>query len=456
MQTPKQSFSMGLKDVDEALNIAQNMIADVLVKYPGLSRSQGSAGQATGQTQATGSIPQPSVPQVPLNAANLQQQQQALAKQQQQNKARNRSTSKSQTPAAPTTSQPPFALNSPHGVPVMYGPPQIDSTQLHIPPKKKRKNSNSSPQAATQKILPPQAANAGADMRQDQQEQMGEVKQGPKMWACEVADCDHFFNDPFASEEELAKHMEEEHIKPMQNPGNFMLNQLSTMLGLEEDGTVKSEKADGDAQTVDSKGAAASAVPMKSQTSTTGKPSPATSTKTTKPSDGKQGTPVAKQVPVKGQPVVNKTEPTQENLWANSSVNPQDLLHNFQKFESGAGGAISNMDVYRSITPNDTPESSKDGLSEPNSDITEGMDLNIDLQSSEFDVNWMPFGASVADDLLGFGDITVGGLDDSVMVDSDLLANNDSQSWDQFIDFSAPDKPFPFDTSLFGMNEQEL
>ena len=99
--------------------------------------------------------------------------------------------------------------------------------------------------------------------------------------------------------------------------------------------------------------------------------------------------------------------------------------------------------------------SSKDGLSEPNSDITEGMDLNIGLQSNEFD-NWMPFGASVADDFLGFGDINVSGIDDSVMVDSDLLANNDSQSWDQFIDFSAPDKPFSFDTSLFGMNEQEL
>jgi hypothetical protein len=451
MQTPKQTFSMGMKDVDEALNIAQNMIADVLVKYPGLSRSQGAAGLATGQPPATGAMPQPSVP---LNAANLQQQQQALAKQQQQNKARNRSVSKSQTPAAPTTSQPPFALNSPHGVPVMYGPPQIDSTQLHIPPKKKRKNSNSSPQTVPQKILPPQATGA-PDM---QQEQMGEVKQGPKMWGCPEIDCDHFFNDPFATEEELAQHKEEEHVKPLKQPTEFLLGQLSTILGLEEDGTAKkSEKSEGavDAPTVDSKGTAASSVPMKAQTSTTGKPSPATSSKTTKPSDGKQGTPAAKQAAAKGQPAP-KAEPTPENLWANSSVNPQDLLHNFQKFETGAGGAISNMDVYRSITPNDTPESSKDGLSEPNSDITEGMDLNIDLHSSEFEVNWMPFGASVADDLLGFGEITVGGVDDSVMVDSDLLANNDSQSWDQFIDFSAPDKPFPFDTSLFGMNEQDL
>jgi hypothetical protein len=463
MQTTKQTFSMGLKDVDEALNIAQNMIADVLVKYPGLSRSQGgAAGPAAGQAAAAGSMPQSQAPQVPLSSANLQQQQQALAKQQQQNKARNRSTSKSQTPAAPTTSQPPFALNSPHGVPVMYGPPQIDSTQLHIPPKKKRKNSNSSPQAVPQKITPPQAATAGApDMGQNQQE---EVKQGPKVFACPEIDCDHFFSDPFASEEELEKHRQEEHVKPLQAPEKFMLDELATMLGLEKDGSAKkSENADGagDAQT-DIKGAAASAVPMKAQASATGKPSPASSNKTTKPSDGKQGTPVAKQGAVKAQPATSKVEPTPENLWANSSVNPQDLLHNFQKFEAGAGGAISNMDVYRSITPNDTPESSKDGLSEPNSDITEGMDLNIDLQSNEFDVNWMPFGASVADDLLGFGEISVGGgiggggLDDAVMVDSDLLASNDSQSWDQFIDFSAPDKPFGFDTSLFGMNEQEL
>lgn len=72
MQTPKQSFSMGLKDVDEALNIAQNMVADVLVKYPSLSRLQGAVRPAAGQPQAAGAIPHPPAPQVPLNTANHQ------------------------------------------------------------------------------------------------------------------------------------------------------------------------------------------------------------------------------------------------------------------------------------------------------------------------------------------------------------------------------------------------
>lgn len=465
MQKPKQSFSLGLKDVDEALNIAQNMIADVLAKYPSLSRSQSAGGPVVGQPQVAGITPQPTATQgIPLNAANLQQQQQALAKQQQQNKLHNRSNSKSHTPAAPTTAQPPFALNSPHGVPVMYGPPQIDSGQLHIPPKKKRKNSNTTTPVLLQKAgPPPQAVNAGAfEFQHDQQGQMGEIKQGPKVWSCPEPDCDHYYNDPFANEEELAKHRQEEHIKPLQDPAKFMMSELAQMLGLEEDGTAKKDGNSGtaagpQASKSDNQGAALSAVPMRAQTSTAGKSSPASATKSAKASDGKQAVPAAKPgVDSKNQPQVANVEPAPENLWANSSVNPQDLLHNFQKFETGAGGAISNMDVYRSITPNDTPESSKDGLSEPNSDITEGVDLNIDLQFSESDRNWMPFGPSDADDLLGFGDITVSSADEGVMVDSDMLANNDSQSWDQFIDFSAPGKPFAFDASLFSMNEQEL
>ena len=68
MQTPKQSFSMSLEDVDEALNIAQNMIADALV-----IRSQSAAGLAASQPPpVTSSMPQPTVLPVTLNEANLQ------------------------------------------------------------------------------------------------------------------------------------------------------------------------------------------------------------------------------------------------------------------------------------------------------------------------------------------------------------------------------------------------
>jgi hypothetical protein len=458
MQKTKQSFSMGLKDVDEALNIAQNMIADVLAKYPNLSRSQGAPAAVGGQPQAQH---QPPVPQaMPLNAANLQQQQQALAKQ--QNKLHNRSNSKSHTPAAQTTAQPPFAINSPQGIP-MYGQPPIDAGQLRIPPTKKRKNSNTSAPVLPQKAVPPpQTVHAGPqEIRHDQQGQVGEIKQGPKVWACPEIDCGHYYNDPFSSEEELVRHRQEEHVKPLQDPAKFMMSELAHMLGLEEEGTAKkTEKlgtaADAQPNKIENQGQALSAIPMKAQTSSAGKPSPAVSAKQAKSSDGKQVVPAAKQdtEAKENQPQPPKVVPAMQDLWASSSVNPQDLIHNFQKFETGAGGAISNMDVYRSITPNDTPESSKDGLSEPNSDITEGVDLNIDLQFTEFDRNWMPFGPSDADDLLGFGDITVSGADDAVLVDPDLLANN--ESWDQFIDFSAPDKPFAFDTSMFSMNEQDI
>lgn len=71
MQTLKQSLSMGIKDIDEALVIAQNMMADMRDKYPDVSRSRGDdEGLAVSQAPATSSTPQPPVPQVPLNEAN--------------------------------------------------------------------------------------------------------------------------------------------------------------------------------------------------------------------------------------------------------------------------------------------------------------------------------------------------------------------------------------------------
>lgn len=61
---------MGMKDVDEALIIAQNMIEDtiedVLVRYPFMKNLRGIS-----QALATTSTPQPLVPQVPPTEANL-------------------------------------------------------------------------------------------------------------------------------------------------------------------------------------------------------------------------------------------------------------------------------------------------------------------------------------------------------------------------------------------------
>jgi len=139
---------------------------------------------------------------------------------------------------------------------------------------------------------------------------------------------------------------------------------------------------------------------------------------------------------------VHETDP-----WANSTINPYDISQNFAVFESGASGAISDMNVYRSITPNDTPESSKDGLSEPNSDVSDGVGLDINLEI--FDENWQPF-KSDADFLADMNGFNVNGEHDLLMLEEDQTMN--LQSWDDLVDPTMFDKQFHFENSLFSMN----
>jgi hypothetical protein len=104
-----------------------------------------------------------------------------------------------------------------------------------------------------------------------------------------------------------------------------------------------------------------------------------------------------------------------EGLWANTAIDPHDLLQSFAIFDTDAG-AISDrnvFNVYRSMTPTDTPELSTSGSSEPNSYVSEGV---------EFSIN----------------------------VDGKLPALN-SSSLDDVGDTSAFDKPFAFDTSIYSM-----
>ena len=196
------------------------------------------------------------------------------------------------------------------------------------------------------------------------------------------------------------------------------------------------------------------ATPMNRQTSMNRQPS-ATSAKPTPTSNPKGQSDSAKDALAKLQagqrdPAKQAAHQAQEaaavDPWANATIDPHDLFQNFQGLESGAGGAISDMNVYRSITPNDTPESSKDGVSEPNSDISDGVELDISLDI--FDDSWQPFGPS--DTELSDMNSFINGEENLLIFEEDKPAPN-YQSWDD-IDMSAFDKTFSFDTSMYSMN----
>ena len=175
---------------------------------------------------------------------------------------------------------------------------------------------------------------------------------------------------------------------------------------------------------------------------------PGTESKGTPSKDG-----LSKPVPDQKEPDKQETQqepsPAFEDPWANT-IDPHDLFSAFQPFASGGGGAISNMDAYRAITPNDTPESSKDsGVSEPNSDISDGvnLDINIDI----FNDNWQPFGPNSADALFDINNFSMSKDDDTMMFDDQQP--NQSFQWEDF-DTSTFDKPFSFDTSMYSMNAE--
>lgn len=458
MTKPRETFSITPQEVDTFKGILESIVIDMKTKHPGMLKGDAARPQAAPAPQpapqATQPVPPPSTP---LSSANLQQQQAQL-------KLHQRSNSKSShTPAAPTSSQPPFQFGaaSPHGTPIYNGRTGLTQENLHLPARKKQKPNNGTPAGQVtpgSNSSPKVAKSVSPEMKR---QQPPDVKPPAKpSLSCPETEC-ATNNLTFETEDALKKHQQDEHVRPLENPLNFALDQLSNSIGLDPQGKSKKPVAP-PAQTspkgvkmapsaskqvhtpnMRSGGTPSGATPMmrqasmNRQASTTGKPS-VPSKDVLKPQPGQKE--ASKQL-----------EPqTSMDLWADSTIDPIELFSTFSTFEAGAGGAISDMNVYRSITPNDTPESSKDGVSEPNSDISEGVNLELNLDLT-FDENWQPFGDTAMLDMNGYSN-----NDDALnmfdhMETSAAEQTTDYQIWDDLVDNSMFDKPFQMDTSGFDM-----
>ena len=456
-QRPKPQPSMRIQDIQNATAISTSIVQDVANKYPDMMKGRPAGPGQQQQPNAAGTSAQGQQQQpgpAPLNAANLQQQQQALAAQKEQQVKQNlQRASMNKPPPAPTTAhapngqlmqgtaqpksqaahhaspanQPPFAVNSPQGIPAYNGPAKIDQGQLRLPPTKKRKGDGG---AAAQPARPGTGGQAqgqsqpmtkqGSQQGQKpatngQTEQQQPQQQMPRGFQCPDRDCEGVI-PPFATKDELDAHVKEEHV--IIDPMNFLLDSMGEYLGLDKTGN------------------AAAATAMKYDASSQGKPSPQP-----KPKSGTEMLPP-------------------QDGWAASSVNPQELMQVFKPFETGANGAISNIETYRSITPNDTPESTASGKgSEPNSDITENMALDIAMQFSD-DANWHPFGE---------GDLDAFTITETRMLEREGLPPvgergehervynepmpEEERDWDEFVTWGEPEREFNFDVGLFEMED---
>jgi hypothetical protein len=251
----------------------------------------------------------------------------------------------------------------------------------------------------------------------------------------------------FATEEARKRHIQEEHINPREDPFKFVCDNLAISLGLDLDGhanldapqpvgTAMNPSSSKQGQTP---GANSAATPMSRDLSMhrtgshTGDKGPAA-----KVGSGKADKPLQTEA----------TAGTGDNgaSWA-TCIDPQSLFN----LDSLVGnGVFNDMAVYRALTPNDTPESSKDsGASEPNSDISEGVGLDIDLE-------WYPAGADLLVDMSNFSmdgleTVTGSGAD----IDASLLTDAGFQqcnvpSWNEVtIDYS---KNITFSPTLYHMD----
>lgn len=337
MQVLKDKLSMRISDLEEARGVLEQMakdLAESLLQRRDMSKPQGAQGttpnaapamqqqnsQQQQQQQELQTTPPVHQQQAPLNATNLEKNAQALKAQKAMGKG-------SKPPTAPTTSQPPFPFgaSSPHGNPTYVNKPK--DMNLQLPPARK-KQKQSGPD-----MVPGQAGKTGQLPVQDAKPQ-----EPPKpVLTCKEPECEGSIKG-YADQQALDRHVEEEHIKPGENPVQFAQENLVLALGLESDGTPKKDQT---------------AAPAMSATKS------------------KQGQVAGEQA--KTNQADQQAAPQAYDSWANSTIDPQALLSNLG-LENGIPGVFLDINTYRAMTPKDTPESSKDsGSSEPNSDISDGV-----------------------------------------------------------------------------------
>ncbi|KAI3337382.1 hypothetical protein HD806DRAFT_37456 [Xylariaceae sp. AK1471] len=444
----KDKLSMSLTDLDSLGVLIQSIAKDVASHFPHNMRKNPSQQNVseTAPSQGASTRPRASTAQpAPLNAANLEKQTQALNKMHQRNNSR-----AGQPPAAPTTAQPPpfpFGAQSPDGQPTYAGKPAVTQDNLQLPARKK-------PRTGTGPSLNGSSANVSPQVQKLSSPEMSkrqaaaEARQPPAkpQIQCTEQNCE-FRSIGFLTEEALHKHMDEEHIKPAEDPMKYFQDNLAGLFSLDANGKMPTvggnvqspgdtskqiQTPTGRAELVNSRES-----PMRRQGSTTGsKPN-----ELIKTIAGKAGTPKPDSTLV---PAASGGAASQmaSGEVTGTTIDPQELLFAVTGLEMGGGGAISDMNVYRAITPNDTPESSKDSASsEPNSDVSEGVALNVTLDMGIG--GWDPFPGRQYADL------------DSTNLDLGDVENLPSMAypdytWDEVNpDFS---KPFSLDTSLFSFD----
>ncbi|KAI9873241.1 MAG: hypothetical protein M1830_000670 [Pleopsidium flavum] len=442
---PLDSFTISPEELDTSINKLRKYFNFVMQKM--LQQKQN-----TVQSRASAlhqQPPQPQPPQQPpqarmhpLNAANLQQQQHDLQMARRASLQKHHTTRDSRPPAAPTSAQPPFPIGaaSPHGIPQAYGPNELTQEKLKFPPAKKRKGNQQGSAASTPaqgqgtpgSTSSPQLTKLASPEAQRLQAITAAVE-AALTFKCPVESCEHN-KEGFTSQVVLNHHMNEVHETkepPIDDPLSWALESVAFGLGLETNGTRKppiddgteTKKAGGaqkmqatpskQGQTPKPKQeaatpAAGTTTPMARPSTQTG-PSPASSllktpqattmktvgsgTSGMKALISRSGKDTYAETPVQNIDTTMERSPTPPDLWADSSILPEDLMQCFDGLDTLQGiGSFSHMQA--SLTPASTQSSSsKDDkkASSRESDISENDQLQINIATEDNPI-FNPFG----------------------------------------------------------------
>lgn len=392
----------------------------------------------------------------PLSAANLKEQQNMLHAQRQAEMQKHHSSHGNRAPAAPTSDKPPFPLGpqSPHGIPSVYGPPNLTADQLVLPQNKRRKSNH--PPSAGSTPLPAHEPSMAKSSPLAPKLPSPEVQRAvvPQIsFKCGASNC-FASQKGFVTQAELEQHNAQEHEPKdpvIEDPAEFALESMRIALGLDENGKSKPLKETLEAPRMKTSLSAQSekaikqeaATPMARASTTAGPPPASNLLRTpqamtgakTPASDSRSTVQEGKGKSEKGiTPSPTATTPPPFDPWAGSYVSADTIT---SAWSSLAGmQSLSFTKIQMGLTPSSTLSSSND-KSEKNSprasDISENdaVKINIDVGNEEKD-SWIP-GEWFEDSLYGdIESLNVG--HDNTFGQPNL--RGDDMDWDIFAELS--------------------
>ncbi|KAI6246123.1 hypothetical protein HI914_05363 [Erysiphe necator] len=447
----KNVFTISLSEIDFAKKTLNLMITDLRENFPCTKRLEQPKVQSVNPSQG---------PRL-QSPANLQQQKAQLVQ--------GTNSKGSQATSVPISNQTSFVIGttSPHGTP-SYPDKKKVNMELRIPARKKLKLANDPPtnsqNSTVTSISSPNVSNV--ILTSDLGSKSTELTQ-PSFFCSELG-CDQTIG--FEKESDLKQHMLDEHIRPNENPAKHAQDMFALALGLNNEGQnedvecvsqnsiseiteVKMRPSNSQQENSQLHKASlinSDATPVLQQVSANqSNQSNEISLKDIAKATETKEVPTSKEIATKESVQIahQETSKTQDS-WASNYVHPIDLIQLVKPYENSVNGCMSDLNSFREATPDDTPESSKDGISEPNSDISDG--VGLDLQVDLYPHSYMPFGLS----------------DNNILSDEFLLHDENEinmksydkdqlpivyQSFDD-INLSTYEKRFSLDTHLFSFD----